>query len=99
LTGNWDNGIMRARGKAAPDEYANSLNYAVLLAACGKSERAGDSPQGGLFTQRLLKEIEGLESIDLNQLSYNGLMRNLTISDMFVLVGWLVFLAQLTCFI
>jgi hypothetical protein len=84
LTGNWDDGIMRARGKVAPDEYTNSLDCAVLLAACGKGEKAGDGPQGGHFTQRLLKEMGG-EGIDLAQLSYNGLMRNLTISKMFVL--------------
>jgi hypothetical protein len=32
-----------------------------------------------------LKQIEGLDNIDLVQLSYNGLMRHLAISDMFVL--------------
>lgn len=85
LTGDWDNGIVPVRGAAALDKYANSLDCAVLLAACGKDETAGESPQGGLFTQRLLKKIEGLENIDLIQLSYNDLMRDLAISDTFVL--------------
>ena len=85
MTGDWDNGIILARGKTALDEFANSLDCAVLLAACAKDERARENPQGGLFTQCFLKKIEGLENIDLVQLSYNGLMRHLAISDMFVL--------------
>jgi hypothetical protein len=85
LTGDWDNGIVRARGPAALDEYANSLDCAVLLAACGKDESAGEGPHGGFFTQRFLKQMVGLENIDFAQLSYNGLMRHMAISDKFVL--------------
>ncbi|KIM78728.1 hypothetical protein PILCRDRAFT_583059 [Piloderma croceum F 1598] len=81
LSGNWDNGIMQGRGKAARGEDPKqSLDCSVLLAACGREEKAGETLLGGLFTQCFLQQIEGLENIDMVQLSYNGLMRLLEFS-------------------
>jgi hypothetical protein len=87
LTGDWDSGIKLARNKDTRDQFAKqSLECAVLLAACKKDEKAREGSQGGLFTQCLLEKIKGGDRDALIQLSYRGLMRLLAISEKCVLV-------------
>lgn len=82
---------MLTRGKATKGKHSDqSLDCSVLLAACGRNEKAGEDSLGGFFTQCLLQKLEGLQSNDLLQLSYNGLMRLLVISQRFVLGYWLI---------
>ena len=46
------------------DDQSKSLECSVLLSACGRYEKAGESAEGGFFTQALLKHLENLKLDD-----------------------------------
>jgi len=62
-----------------------SLECSVLLAACRRDERAGENSSGGLFTQALLKHLEGVGNSGQNWPTYRQLIQSLNISERCVL--------------
>jgi len=76
---------MRSFNRGTNTVSLQSLEFSVLLAACGRYERAGEGPQGGFFTQCLLDYIGGLSNEELSGLTYTDLIRSLSISNRSVL--------------
>ena len=74
----------------------HTLHCATFLAACGKSEKAGDSSKGGFFTQCLLEKIRRLTSDELVGLTYKALIKSLEVRGGFVSILLLVSLILTT---
>jgi len=76
-----DMGPWGLEGDTPPE--SKSLECSVLLSACGRYEQAGENPEGGLFTQELLKRLENLKLDDPESdwPTYQQIIESLQISE------------------
>ncbi|KAF9527415.1 caspase domain-containing protein [Crepidotus variabilis] len=72
-------GVTPNRGGKLSDRFAGEYHAShVLLAACGRDQVASEKPEGGLFTNALMKV---LRSEDIQTLTYTALMDKLEINS------------------